>query len=204
MTATFGLRSLILLQLLALLLAGSCQSVPAVEALSYQDQFGRDHRPLEPPDGRAHVLVFVTTDCPIANGYAAEVQAIAAKFAEREVEFFLVHVDPTITRDAAEAHAQEFGYSAPSPEAQVRRILDPAHELVRATGVELTPESVVLTHSGSLAYRGRIDDRYPALGHKRANVTERDLLTALESVLAGQPVSRPRTRAVGCLITVRE
>ena len=204
MTAPFGLRSLILPQLLALLLVGSCQSVPAVESLSYPDQVGRVQRPLEPTDGRTHVLIFVTIDCPIANGYAAEVQSIAADFESRKVDFFLVHVDPTISRDAAETHAREFGYSAPSPEAQLRRILDPAHELVRATGAELTPESVVITPSGFLAYRGRIDDLYPALGRKRASVTHRDLRDALESVLAGQPVSRPRTRTIGCLITVRE
>ena len=53
-------------------------------------------------------------------------------------------------------------------------------------------------------YCGRIDDNY-AVGVQRKEATSNDLVRALDELLAGQPVSVPRTETVGCLIgRVRE
>jgi hypothetical protein len=66
--------------------------------------------------------------------------------------------------------------------------------------VTTTPEVAIVTPAGQIAYRGRIDDQYADLGKKRLAPTQRDLREALTSILAGQPVPRPRTVAIGCLI----
>ncbi len=150
-------------------------------------------RPLEPPAGHVHVLVFVTTDCPISNAFAPEIRAIAAEHAADPVRFFLVHVDWELTAEAARAHAAEFGYELPI-------LVDREHTLVRATGASVTPEAVVVTDSGAFAYRGRIDDRFADLGVKRRAPTRRDLRDALEALLAGRAPPVARTQAVGCLI----
>jgi hypothetical protein len=71
---------------------------------------------------------------------------------------------------------------------------------VAATGVTTTPEVAVVTADGRIAYRGRIDDRYPRIGVDRQAPTRRDLRAALAAVLADQPVPTPRTTAVGCAI----
>jgi hypothetical protein len=52
----------------------------------------------------------------------------------------------------------------------------------------------------ALAYRGRIDDKYVAIGLERPNPTRRDLEAALTASLAGQSIAEPRTQAVGCYI----
>jgi hypothetical protein len=49
-----------------------------------------------------------------------------------------------------------------------------------------------------LVYLGRIDNRYVGFGKRREQVTAHDLRDALEAVLAGRPVPRRRTEAVGC------
>jgi hypothetical protein len=49
-------------------------------------------------------------------------------------------------------------------------------------------------------YRGRIDDRYFAPGKRRAEPASHDLRAALEAVLAGKPVPRAETEAIGCPI----
>ena len=169
--------------------AATATVVPADEVLAL--------RPLAPPDGRVHLLVFVTTDCPIANGYAPEVQAIAADYAPRGVRTFLVQVDPEVTPELARAHAADFGYT-------VEVLLDPKHELVGATAAEVTPEAVVVLPDtpagGPYAYQGRIDDWYEDLGRKRRFPRNHDLRAALDAVLAGRPVEVPRTRAIGCLV----
>jgi hypothetical protein len=98
-----------------------------------------------------------------------------------------------LTAAAARKHAAAFGYQCPV-------LLDPRHQLVAATGVTTTPEVAVVTADGQIAYRGRIDDRYPRIGVHRQAPTRRDLRAALKAVLAGRPVPTPRTTAVGCAI----
>jgi hypothetical protein len=104
-----------------------------------------------------------------------------------------VHADPDLTADEARKHAAEYGLTLPV-------LLDSKHQLVAATGATRTPEVAVLLKDGSLAYRGRIDDRYPGLGKKRQAPTQRDLRDALTSILADEPLRVSRTAAVGCSI----
>jgi hypothetical protein len=139
------------------------------------------------------VLFFITTDCPIANSYAPEINALVAEYAGRPVRFYAVQVDPELTAEQARRHAREFGLRLPV-------LLDRRHELVKATGATRTPEVAVLLPGGKIAYRGRIDDLYPDLGKKRKAPARRDLRDALSAVLASRPVKVPRTEAVGCSI----
>jgi hypothetical protein len=59
----------------------------------------------------------------------------------------------------------------------------------------------VIDAKGSVAYRGRIDDRYVDFGVDRPTPTTRDLDLALTNLLAGQPIEPKTTRAVGCFLT---
>ena len=181
------------LLLLLALAQGACRAPDGSSPPGYPDQHGELQRPLHPEGNQAHVLVFVTTDCPIANGYAPEIQSIADDYRDRSVRFFLVHVDPQVTREAAAAHALDYGFEVPI-------LLDPTQELVAETGATITPEAVVLTPSGEMAYRGRIDNWYAQLGRKRRFPTQHDLRDAIDAVLAGEPVETARTQAVGCFV----
>jgi hypothetical protein len=143
---------------------------------------------------KANVLIFLTPDCPISNGYAPEIKAIVNDFKNRPVRFFAVHTDPDLKPEAARRHAHEFGLP-------VAVLLDSRHELVMHSGATITPEVAVLMPDGEVAYRGRIDDTYPGLGKRRNAPSRRDLREALASILAGAPVAVPRTNAVGCYIT---
>ena len=46
-------------------------------------------------------------------------------------------------------------------------LLDRKHELVKACGATVTPETAVLSPQGKLLYRGRIDDRFARWGQMR-------------------------------------
>lgn len=81
------------------------------------------------------------------------------------------------------------------------RVLFTTKSNPRDYGVTITP-SVVVTVNGQVKYRGRIDDRAPALGKLRPNGPARaDLRIALDEILNNQPVTIPETAAVGCAIT---
>jgi hypothetical protein len=77
-------------------------------------------------------------------------------------------------------------------------LLDPAHVLVKKTGVTIAPEVAVLAPDGKILYRGRIDDWYIDYGKRRAAPTQRDLRNALDAIVQGKAVPRPTTRAIGC------
>jgi hypothetical protein len=182
--------------------AGVARSVPNAERtkpaasekpLSFQDVEGKSQQPLTVGTDRAHVLLFLTHDCPISNGYAPEISSIIKDYSSRGIRFYVVHVDPDFSAEAARKHAQEYHLTCPV-------LLDSRHQLVQATGVTITPETAVLTPDGEVAYRGRIDDTYPGLGKKRVAPDQRDLRHALDDILAGNPVKVPRTEAVGCSI----
>src|SRR5262249_61181373 len=69
-----------------------------------------------------------------------------------------------------------------------------------ALKAEMTPEVFVLDSTFTLRYRGRIDDTYAARLKRNQQVTSHDLRQALDELLAGKPVSRVATQAVGCPI----
>jgi hypothetical protein len=176
------------LLLLVLSIAGVARSD---EPLRFTDVDGRVQTPLSQPDRKATILFFVLPDCPISNAYAPEIRRICDDFEKKKVAAFLVHADPDVTIDQARAHAKEYGYACPV-------IRDPAHVLVKKTGVTIAPEVAVLTPDGKVAYRGRIDDWYVDLGKRRGAPTRRDLRDALDAILHGNPAPTPTTMAIGC------
>lgn len=159
-----------------------------------RDAAGGLHTQAEWAQARAIVLYYVTTDCPLSNAYAPEMNRIEEAYTPRGVRFYAVQGDSTIADDAVRQHAREFAYRFPV-------LIDPQQALAHHTGATVTPEAVVLSHDGAVLYLGRIDNRVEDFGKVRLEATEFDLRDALDAFLAGRPVARPHTRAIGCAIT---
>jgi peroxiredoxin len=181
-------RAPLVLLLLVLATAGG------LPHFSFSDTAGRIHTPADWAGKRALVLFFVSTDCPLSNRYVPEMNRIASTYAPRGVAFYAVQGDATVPLDQVRAHVKEFGYTFPY-------LMDPEETLAAYTGAAVTPEAVVLSSKGDLLYLGRVDNRLEDFGKERIRVTEFDLRDALDAVLAGKPVSHPRTKALGCAIT---
>lgn len=148
----------------------------------------------EKPDSRPAVLFFITTDCPIANSFAPEIQRITTEYAARGVDFTMVYTDLSQPPEAARRHAAEYGYKS-------LVLVDTGRVQCRKYGITVTPEAVVLDRQGRRVYRGRIDDRYLAPGRYRLVPTTREVRDAIEAVLAGRPVPVAETQAAGCPLT---
>jgi hypothetical protein len=147
------------------------------------------------PSDRIQVIVFIASDCPISNGYAPEIQRVCGDFSSRGVRCTLVYEDSGFTDAAVAAHLAEYRYR------DVATTIDRSRAIARRAGVTVTPEAVVVDRRGTIRYRGRIDNFYAALGKPRQRATSRDLRDALDAVLAGKTVERPRTTALGCYIS---
>jgi hypothetical protein len=159
-----------------------------------RDIDGVRREPLKVEQGKVEALFFVTHDCPISNYYSREIRRICEGGAARGLSCALVYVDPTLTDDQVRKHAEEYGHG------DYPKIVDRKHELVQATGAEITPTAMLITPDKKIAYKGRIDNFYAALGKTRRVVTEHDLRDAVDSVLAGHPVEKPESQPVGCYI----
>ncbi len=162
--------------------------------VTIRDVNGVAREPLRVETGKAKALFFVTNDCPIANAYAHEIARICSDYAGRGVGCELVYVDQQMSDEAARKHAQEYGHG------DYPRIVDRKHELVKATGVTVTPEVAVIDRAGKVVYRGRIDDSFAALAQPRRPVRSADLRNALDEVVAGKVVAVSETKALGCYI----
>jgi thiol-disulfide isomerase/thioredoxin len=176
-----------------LVLASAAWARPSPQ-FALHDTGGAVHKQDEWTQAHAVVIFFVTTDCPLSNGYAPEMNRIEQAYAPRGVRVYAVQGDTTIADEEVRRHAREFAYRFPV-------LLDPQQILSRYTGATITPEVAVLSGEGELLYLGRIDNRVEDFGKTRLQATEFDLRDALESVLAGRPVPHPRTHAIGCAIT---
>ena len=159
-----------------------------------RDVDGVRREPFKVEKGHTAALVFIANDCPISNYYSHEIRRICEEYGPRGLRCTLVYTDPTLKDEAAAHHASEYGHG------NYPKVVDRDHALVEAAGATITPEIVVVRPDASIAYRGRIDNTYVALGKKRAQVTEHDWRDALDSVVSGKPVTRPEVPAVGCYI----
>jgi hypothetical protein len=175
-------------------LAAVVLALAAASPVRVPDLDGTLIAPLQPPAGtRATVLLFVSTDCPVSNRYAPDVRHLHDTYSKDGVVFWLVYPNPADSPSDIRDHVKAFSY----PGTPLR---DSKHDLVRAAGATITPEAAVYDAKGTLTYRGRIDDRYSAVGVERAQATRHDLQDAVAATLAGKPVRQKTTQAVGCYI----
>ena len=172
-------------------------AAPLDMLLAVVDLAGQTQRPFAGKEQRATVLFFVAHDCPVSNKFAPELRRIADEFALKGVRCALVYADPDLSAADIRQHVKEFALSVPT----LAVYPDRAHALTRAAGATHTPEAVVVTATGHIAYRGRINNLYEELGSPRAVVTQHDLRVALAAVLAGKVPNPKWPAAIGCFIS---
>lgn len=149
---------------------------------------------------RATVWLFISTDCPICNGYQPEIERLRMRFATSGIEFVGVYAEVPLERSEMEAHVAKYGMKYP-----VR--IDADRTIQRRLGARMVPEVVVTAgapdSSGNPAaflYRGRIDDQWPERGSRRPSATVHDLERALEAITSGQAPAVRTTTPVGCVL----
>jgi hypothetical protein len=141
-------------------------------------------------NSKSTVLIFVRTDCPIANRYAPEIQRLHRAY-ESKVDFYLVYADAGESAEIIRKHMGEYRYS-------LAALRDPEHALIRLGKAKVTPEAALFSAWGELLYHGRIDNRYVSFGKSMSRPTRKDLELAIEAILAGKAVQEQTAAAIGC------
>jgi len=158
----------------------------AVPSLSLEGTDGVAHAFHGP---RATVLVFFSEDCPCMRAHDERLIALAGDYAGRGVSFFAVdsEVDASLATDRARAVSR--GYPFPI-------LVDQGAHAAHAVGAEYATYTVVLDAAGTVVYRGGFDSDHTHLS-STATTYVRD---ALDDIVQGRAVHRPRTDALGCAL----
>jgi AhpC/TSA family len=175
---------------LAVLLTVLVAAGIATAQITATDVAGRQVQLFDQSNSKLAVLVFVRTDCPIANRYAPEIERLYHAYASR-VAYYLVYPDANESVVAIQKHLSDYAYTATA-------LRDPRQSLVKLAKARVTPEAAIFSARGELLYHGRIDNRYVSFGKTRNRPTRQDLQAALEAALAGRPIKEVVAPAIGC------
>ncbi len=137
---------------------------------------------------KATVYVFLSTQCMVSKLYPPRLNTLARDYGKRGVA--LIGVFSNIQEEQAEvaAFAKSHAFVFPT-------IRDADASLAAKYGATMTPQAFVVNPAGQVVYSGRIDDNADT-----TLVHHRDLAAALDAVLAGRPVARPKLAAFGCIL----
>lgn len=147
---------------------------------------------LKPGSSTASVVCFLGTECPMARGYASQLNRLHDTFAARGVRLIGVMSNRQDSSADIARYASELNIVFPL-------VHDVSGEVADRYGAKRTPEVFLLDTELKLRYHGRIDDQL-APGVARSSATREDLRIAIEELLAGKPISIPATKPLGCFI----
>ena len=151
---------------------------------SLPDTTGVVHK-LSDLKGKFVVLEWTGPDCPYVKRHYknGEMQDRAAKWTKQGVVWLAVDSDEKAPAETIEAWRKEKNVAYPI-------LLDPTGEVGHAYGAETTPH-VMIVKDGVRLYDGAVDDG------PRGKATVNYIDQALTELLAGKPVSMPKTEPYG-------
>lgn len=165
---------------------------PVFSDLHGADLDGELHHLRVTDNERAVVVVFLSTTCPISNGYIPALNRLAKQYA-RGIDVYGVVSSSSTTRARAIEHRAEFEPAFPV-------LFDASGALLAELQPTHTPHAFVLGADGRIVYSGAIDDRYAAVGRSKLRATRHYLREAVTATLASRPVVTPSTKPIGCRI----
>ncbi|MBI2807455.1 MAG: redoxin domain-containing protein [Planctomycetes bacterium] len=142
---------------------------------------------------KAIVVAFIGTQCPINNAYMPRLVELEKAYADKGVQFVAINSNEHDTLETIRTHAKKHGLSFPI-------LRDEKHLVANRFGAERHPTVFLLDDKHFVCYQGRIDDQF-GIGYQRKEPTRRDLVAAIDELLAGKSVSVARTKVEGCFIT---
>ena len=163
----------------------------SVESISLENTNGERQSVGSLIDKPYLAIIFLGIECPLVKIYLPQLGMISKKFQDF-ADVIGINSNSQDTRKEVNAFVKSNKISFPVYK-------DPGGQLATALGARRTPEALIINRQGDVLYRGRIDDQY-GVGYARDAPGKEYLKEALEQLRQGQPISIPRTEAVGCFI----
>lgn len=150
--------------------------------------------------GKIVVLEWTNHECPYVRKHyeSGNMQALQKEARGKDVVWLtLISSAPRTQGYVTAAEADELTRTRQATPTAV--LLDPKGTVGRMYDARVTPHMYVIDRQGALVYAGAIDDR-PTSRKSDVQGAQNYVRAALESVMAGQPVKTPVTRAYGCTV----
>ncbi len=146
-------------------------------------------------DGKAYLILFICNHCPFVIHVRDEITRIAKEYGDQGVAVVAINSNSVETHpqdgpDNMKELAQEMGWTFPF-------LFDSSQEVAKAYRAACTPDFFLFDSDRKLVYRGQLDDSRPSID---VPVTGKNLRTALDKLLAGEPIPADQKPSLGCNI----
>jgi len=155
------------------------------------DLGGTRHALSQNDKGLTRAFVFLSATCPISNSYIQELNRLSVSLPPA-VQLFGVVSDSIVSRQEAKRHFHEF-------EARFPILFDSSRLLYEVLQPTHLPEAFVLDASGTITYRGAIDNAYGSVGRRRSNVEHHYLADAINAMVSNKAPTLETTKPIGCI-----
>jgi len=148
-------------------------------------------------DIKGYILVFSCNTCPVVKQYENRIINLNEMYASKGYPMIAINPNdpnrsPGDSYDEMIKRAESSGYKFPY-------VLDSTQEIARAFGATNTPQVYILKKEGEkfkLVYKGAIDNNQ----RSAEEATKKYVESAMSSLLKGEEIQVPVTKAVGCTI----
>jgi peroxiredoxin len=192
---TLFLAAIIIVAFAAVAGSGSTSDLPnppaigaMIDDFKLPDAGGAEHSLKSLTGKNGAVLIFISVQCPVSNGYNERMEKLAQDYKAKGVNVIGVNSNVTEPIGAVKAHAADKHFT-------FTVLKDDGNKIADRLGATRTPEAFVIDASGKLVYHGRIDN-----SQNTANITSNDLRDALDEMVSGKQVSKTGGAAFGCSI----
>lgn len=147
---------------------------------------------------KATLIMFICNHCPFVKHINEELVSLANHYQEKGVSVVAISSNdvenyPEDSPEKMTEYAKQLGYTFPY-------LFDENQSVAKAYQAACTPDFYIFDGERKLVYRGQLDDSRP--GNDIAP-NGKDIRTALDAMLAGEPVSAEQTPSLGCNIKWR-
>lgn len=146
-------------------------------------------------DKRGLLIMFICRHCPYVIHVQEELARIGRDYANSDLGIVAISSNdaqqyPQDAPDSLKQMAEQLGFTFPF-------CYDESQDVAKAFTAACTPDFFLFDQNRKLVYRGQLDDSRPGNGKP---VTGKDLRTAIEALLNGQPIPQNQRPSAGCNI----
>lgn len=146
-------------------------------------------------DAPALLVIFLCQHCPFVKHIQTELAQLGQTYTDLGVGIVAISANDVVAhpQDSPEqlkAMAETLGFTFPI-------CYDETQQTAKRYTAACTPDFFLFDQAQQLVYRGRFDDSRP---NGRVPVTGQALRSALDAVLAGQPMAAEQKPSIGCNI----
>ena len=141
------------------------------------------------------LVMFICRHCPYVQHVKYELARFGKDFTGIDLGIVAISANdvkqyPEDAPEKLREMSQELGFTFPF-------CYDESQEVAKTYTAACTPDFFLFDQKRELVYRGQLDDSRPGDGKP---VTGQDLRTAIDAVLAGNPISGEQKPSIGCNI----